>query len=78
MSKIVRVILGLVLGFVIGAATGATLIFLFSGNVHDKGLEMTMTAAFATGPLGAVLGLISGLMWKRSPQMVAGQSRKRP
>ncbi len=33
----------------------------FSGNVQDKDLEAAMTAAFATGPLGAALGVVLAL-----------------
>jgi hypothetical protein len=29
--------------------------------VHDKDLEIVMTAAFVTGPLGALIGLLAGL-----------------
>ncbi len=65
MPKMVRAVLGVLLGFVVGAACGAILISLVSGNTHDKSLEMTMTAAFVTGPIGAVIGLVAGLLWRR-------------
>jgi hypothetical protein len=54
----------MLLGFVIGAIACAVLISLFSGNTHDKSIEMAMTAAFVGGPVGAMVGLIAGLMWK--------------
>ena len=52
----------LLAGYVIGALIGGTLISLTSGNTHDKGMEVVMTAAFVTGPLGAIIGLIVGLI----------------
>ncbi|MEQ1696944.1 MAG: hypothetical protein ABL901_14000 [Hyphomicrobiaceae bacterium] len=61
MRRLVRAVLGVLLGFACGAAAGLLAISLLSGNTHDKSLEMTMTAFFVTGPLGAVIGLIAGL-----------------
>ena len=62
MSKFLRAVLGSVAGYAVGAAAGALLITLFSGNMHDKALKMTMTAAFVTGPSGAIVGLVAGLV----------------
>lgn len=62
MSRFLRALLGLVLGYVIGAAIGAALISAFSGNTHDKSIEVVMTAAFVTGPIGAILGCIFGAL----------------
>ena len=67
MSKLVRIVLGVILGFAVGVVVGVAAIQLFSGNTHDKSLEMAMTAIFVTGPIGAVLGLVAGLLWKRRP-----------
>lgn len=64
MQRLVRVVIGVLLGFACGSAAGLLLVWLFSGNTHDKSLEMTITAAFVTGPLGAVIGLIAGLFSK--------------
>ena len=69
MIRFIRAVLGMLFGFAIGAIACAVLISLFSGNAHDKSVEMAMTAAFVGGPVGAILGLIAGLMWK------PGQSR---
>lgn len=33
--------------------------------MHDKSVEMAMTAAFVTGPIGAVAGLIAGIVFSR-------------
>jgi hypothetical protein len=68
MIRLIRAVLGTLFGFAIGAIASAILISLVSGNTHDKSVEMAMTAAFVGGPAGAILGLIAGLMWKRSQQ----------
>jgi transketolase N-terminal domain/subunit len=47
---------------VLGALSGYGAVLAFSGNAHDKALEAVMTAAFATGPLGAALGVAVGLI----------------
>jgi hypothetical protein len=64
MFRFVCAVLGMLLGFVIGAVACSALISLFSGNTHDKGVEMAMTAAFVGGPIGAILGLVAGLLWR--------------
>jgi hypothetical protein len=61
MHRVLFVISGLLAGYAAGAAFGGTLVSVFSGNVHDKDLEIVMTAAFVTGPLGALIGLLAGL-----------------
>lgn len=66
MSRLARALIGSLLVYVAGAATGAVLISLLSTNTHDKSLEMAMTSAFVTGPIGAVVGLVIGLMWRRA------------
>lgn len=65
MPRALRAIAGLITGCVIGAAVGAGLVSLLSANTHDKSLEIAMTAFFAAGPIGAVVGLFAGLLWKR-------------
>lgn len=57
------VVLGLVGGYLAGVGIGAGLITLLSANTHDKSLEMAMTSAFVTGPIGAVIGAIVALRW---------------
>jgi transketolase N-terminal domain/subunit len=62
MSWVLRATLGLVAGYVLGAFIGYWAVHAFSANAHDKALEAVMTAAFATGPLGAALGVAVGLI----------------
>jgi hypothetical protein len=69
MGRFASATLGLLAGYVIGAAVGIGLVAAFSGNVHDKSLEMVMTGAFATGPVGAIIGLVLGLV-------LSGRGRK--
>ena len=65
MPRVLAALLGLVAGYLAGAGIGAVLIQLLSTNTHDKSLELAMTAAFVTGPIGALVGLVAGLMWPR-------------
>lgn len=57
-------LIGLVAGYVIGAGLGAAAIQLLSANTHDKSIEMAMTSAFVTGPIGATIGIVVG--WLRA------------
>ncbi len=65
MSTVGRVALGLMIGYAAGAALGFGAVHTFSGNIYDRDLEAVMTAAFATGPLGAALGVAAGLWLAR-------------
>ncbi|MBA4131896.1 MAG: hypothetical protein C0519_10775 [Hyphomicrobium sp.] len=65
MHLVLRVALGLAVGYALGAVAGYAGVQVFSGNMHDKDLEAAMTAAFATGPLGAVLGVAVALWMGR-------------
>lgn len=65
MRRLAYSVIGLVVGYLAGAAVGMTMITLLSGNSHDKALEAVMTAAFVVGPIGAVLGLVTGLALAR-------------
>lgn len=65
MSTLARVVLGLVAGYALGAALGFGAVHAFSANIHDRELEAAMTAAFATGPLGAALGVVTALWASR-------------
>jgi hypothetical protein len=62
MRRIVMAILGLLIGYPIFAVAGYWLIQLLSGNSFDRSMEASMTAVFAIGPLGAVIGLVAGLI----------------
>lgn len=65
MSRLARAALGLIAGYAGGVVIGALLVGALSGNAHDKSLETVMTAAFVTGPIGAVLGCIVGMLTRR-------------
>ena len=65
MRTVTSVVVGLAVGYVCGAALGYVATQVFSGNVHDKELEAVMTSAFATGPLGAALGVAAALFFAR-------------
>lgn len=47
-------------GFALFAFSGYWLIYLMSTNVHDSSVEAAMTSIFLIGPIGAILGGISG------------------
>jgi hypothetical protein len=66
MRRFLFSLLGLVLGFVAAAFLGYWAIELFSSNGYDRSLEATMTAFFAIGPAGAIVGLIAGLVLGRA------------
>ncbi len=51
-----------VLGYAVGALAGCGLVTAFSDNRHDRSVEATMTGAFATGPLLAVVGFVAALI----------------
>lgn len=55
-------VLGLLIGYPLFAFAGGWLIQLFSSNSFDRSLEASMTAVFAIGPLGAVVGLVVGMV----------------
>jgi hypothetical protein len=69
MRRIVMAVLGLLIGYPVFAFIGYWVIQLFSGNTFDRSMEADMTAVFAIGPLGAVVGLVAGLV-------LAGLKRK--
>ena len=60
MRKFLFCLFGLIAGHLIGAGLGAAAIQLLSSNSRDKSMEMAMTSAFVTGPIGAVIGLVAG------------------
>jgi membrane associated rhomboid family serine protease len=71
MRRIVMAVLGLLIGYPVFAFIGYWMIQLFSGNTFDRSMEADMTAVFAIGPLGAVVGLVAGLVLaglKRRPE----------
>ena len=62
MRRTLMAILGLLIGYPVFAFAGYWAIQLFSGNTFDRSMEASMTAVFAIGPLGAVVGLVAGLI----------------
>lgn len=68
--RVLGALAGLFIGYLAGAFVGALLVQQVSTNRHDKAQEVAMTAAFVTGPIGAVLGAIGGLVFsrRRKPQ----------
>jgi len=55
-------LLGTISGYVIGAVAGYWLVSRASGNSHDRPVEAAMTGAFVSGPLGAVVGGVAGIL----------------
>lgn len=58
-------LLVLVAGYIVGAAGGYALILATTSNTHDASVEASMTGAFVTGPLVAILGVIALLIASR-------------
>lgn len=65
MWRAIKVLGAGVAGYLAGAALGALLVQVLSSNTHDKALETAMTAAFVTGPAGAIAGMVAMWMWAR-------------
>ncbi len=65
MRRLMIALLGLLAGYAVGVAVGFALVSMVSSNSHDKSLEMVMTAAFVTGPLGAIIGIVVALVRAR-------------
>jgi hypothetical protein len=62
MRRTVLAISGLLIGYPIFSFAGYWIIQLFSGNTFDRSMEASMTAVFAIGPIGAVIGLVVGMI----------------
>jgi hypothetical protein len=70
MRRTFAALLGLLIGYPLFAVAGYWAIALFSSNGFDRSVEASMTAVFAIGPAGAVIGLVAGLIFggmKRAP-----------
>ena len=52
-------------GYIVGAVAGYVLIGQLSPNSHDRSVEAAMTAAFVTGPLGALVAFAAGMIYFR-------------
>ncbi|MBE7522681.1 MAG: hypothetical protein HS109_09895 [Burkholderiales bacterium] len=55
-------VVGVIAGFALGAVAGYALVSLLSSNVHDSAVEASMTAVFVAGPIGALIGLVAGIV----------------
>ena len=55
-------------GYIAGAVLGYFLVDGFSSNQHDRSVEAAMTGAFATGPLCALIGFITGFVRGARPR----------
>jgi hypothetical protein len=62
MRRFLGGLLGFVLGYPVFAVVGYFAIGVLSDNHFDRDVEAVMTAAFAIGPLGAVISLIAGVI----------------
>ncbi|MFZ3351792.1 MAG: hypothetical protein WA268_13065 [Xanthobacteraceae bacterium] len=71
MRRTVFALLGLIVGYPVFAFVGYWAIELFSSNGFDRSLEASMTAIFAIGPAGAIVGLVAGLI-------VGGRRKNQP
>jgi hypothetical protein len=60
MRRFFFALLGMLIGYPLFAFGGYWIIDLFSPNNFDRGVEAVMTAAFAFGPLGAIVGIVAG------------------
>jgi hypothetical protein len=72
MRRFLLVVLGFVLGYPVFAFAGYWAIEALSGNRFDRRVEASMTALFVFGPIGALIGLIAGLVLFRARRGSAG------
>jgi hypothetical protein len=62
MRRAFAAVLGLLIGYPLFAFAGYWAIELFSGNSFDRSVEASMTAVFVIGPIGAMIGVVAGLI----------------
>jgi len=62
MRRLAFGLLGAIGGYALAAVVGYFLIDALSSNTHDRAVEASMTAAFVAGPLGALIGLVAGIV----------------
>jgi hypothetical protein len=53
---------GLVGGYLVGAGGGGAVVEALSRNTHDRYHEAVTTGLFVTGPVGALVGLLTGCL----------------
>lgn len=65
--NIVLIALGAIAGLIVGAAAGMFLLLTFGSalGLSDFEGERAMTAAFLGGPVGALIGAVSGVVLVR-------------
>jgi membrane associated rhomboid family serine protease len=73
MRRAFAALLGVPIGYLVFAFIGYWAIELFSNNTFDRSVEASMTAFFAIGPAGAIVGLVAGLVlggiWSKSVRL---------
>jgi hypothetical protein len=62
LRRTLAALLGCLIGYLLFAFAGYWIIQLASGNTFDRSMEASMTSVFAIGPLGAVVGLVAGMI----------------
>jgi hypothetical protein len=62
MRRFFAALLGVPIGYVGFAFVGYWAIEFLSDNTFDRSVEASMTAAFAIGPAGAIIGLVTGVI----------------
>lgn len=77
MRMLFAALLGLIAGYAAGVAIGIALIGALSTNTHDKAVEVATTSALVTGPIGALIGVIAGLLLARRKPPVAAPATER-
>ncbi|PWB82343.1 MAG: hypothetical protein C3F11_12365 [Methylocystaceae bacterium] len=66
-----------IIGYVGGALAGALGVHFLSTNTHDRSVEAAMTAAFVTGPAGALISL-AGFLFSAPHRRGARRPPDRP
>jgi hypothetical protein len=74
MRRFLAALLGMLIGYPLFAFAGYGIVDLFSPNNFDRSVEAVMTAAFAFGPLGAVVGIVAGAILGKSKRASAAVS----
>jgi hypothetical protein len=70
-------LLGVPVGYLVFAFVGYWTIQLLSSNAFDRSLEASMTAAFAIGPAGAIIGFVAGLVFGGGKRKHLGETNER-
>jgi hypothetical protein len=65
MRRFLAALLGLIVGYPAFAVIGYFAISLLSDNQHDRSVEAAVTTIFFFGPLGAIVGLVTGAIFGR-------------